>query len=68
MVRGRSGEDGNDYSSSPDGVPPDGYVVNVLQKVHAECVDEPLADEYSGIDTDRDPRFWDEVGVERRKR
>lgn len=68
LVLRRRGEDGYDDSGRPNGVPPDGDVVDVLQEMHTEGVDESLADEYSGIDTNRDPRFWDEVGVERCKR
>ena len=64
LVLGRRGEDGYDDSSRPDGVPPDRYVVNVLQKVHAECVDESLTDEHPGVYPNGGARLGNEGGVE----
>lgn len=52
LVRRRGGKDSDDERDRANRVPPYGDVVEILQKVHAEGVDEPLCDEDSGVDPD----------------
>lgn len=66
LVARRRREDGDDDRRGPDGVPPDGDVVDVLEQVHAERVDEPLADEHPGVYADRDTWCRDEARAQRR--
>ena len=68
LVRRGGREDGDDHGGRPDGVPPDRDIVDVLEEVHAERVDEALADEDARVDADCDARFWDEGGPEGRER
>ena len=64
LVCRRGCEDCDDQASRSDGVPPYRDVVDVLEQMHAEGVDETLADKHTRVDTDSDTRLGNEVGVE----
>jgi len=50
LVRWRLGQNRNNHSTRPNSMPPNRYIVEVLEDLDTESVNQPLSEQHGSID------------------